>query len=72
MALARSAFGVPAGTSDAEGMAAIGFRHEVFGFDRTFVEICEPLDPESSAGRRVSRDGDSGFMVVVQVADERP
>jgi catechol 2,3-dioxygenase-like lactoylglutathione lyase family enzyme len=67
--IARSAFGVPPGTRDVAGMAAIGFRHEVFGFDRTYIEICEPLDPESSAGRRVARDGDGGFMVVVQVAD---
>jgi hypothetical protein len=66
---ARAAFGVPPGTRDEAGMAAIGFRHEVFGFDRTYVEICEPLDPQSSAGRRVARDGDGGFMVVVQVAD---
>jgi hypothetical protein len=69
LAKARSEFGVPPGTRDVAGMAAIGFRHEVFGFDRTFIEICEPLDPSSSAGRKVARDGDSGFMVVVQVAD---
>lgn len=65
---ARAKFRVPAGTSDAAGMAAIGFRHEVFGFDRTYVEICEPIDPQSSAGRRATAGG-GGFMVVVQIPD---
>jgi hypothetical protein len=65
---ARQSFRVPAGTSDPVGMAAIGFRHEVFGFDRTYVEICEPIDPQSSAGHRAASGG-GGFMVVVQVPD---
>jgi hypothetical protein len=49
-------------------MAEIGFIHEVFGFDRTYIEICQPIDPESSMGRRAAR-ADSGFMVVIQVDD---
>jgi hypothetical protein len=69
LAEARAAFRVPPGTRDEPGMAAIGFRHEVVGFDRTYLEICEPLDPQSPPGRRITRDGDSGFMVVVQVDD---
>jgi len=69
MAAARAAFLFPPGTRDEPGMAAIGFRHEVVGFDHTYLEICEPLDPQSTPGRRITRDGDSGFMVVVQVAD---
>lgn len=69
LATARREFGVPVGTRDVEGMAAIGFRHEVFGFGSTYVEICEPLDPRSSAGRRIARDGPGGFMVVIQVQD---
>jgi catechol 2,3-dioxygenase-like lactoylglutathione lyase family enzyme len=72
VATARDAFGFPPGVSDPDGMAAIGFRHQVFGFDRTFVEICQPLDPESAAGRRVAAAGDGGFMVVVQVDEAGP
>ncbi|WP_406068845.1 VOC family protein [Micromonospora sp. NBC_01638] len=63
----RSAFGVPAGFRDVEGMGAVGFNHEVVGFDRTYLEVCEPKDPESPLGRKTAEKGDSGFMVVVQV-----
>jgi hypothetical protein len=63
---ARDFFKVPVGYRDVEGMANIGFRHEIFGFDRTYVEICEPLDPESAVGKRAAA-AESGFMAVVQV-----
>lgn len=69
LASARVDFDVPEGVRDVEGMAAIGFTHEVFGFDRTYVEICEPIDTDSPLGRKVASKGDSGFMVVVQVDD---
>jgi hypothetical protein len=65
---AREYFKVPSGFRDVEGMAAIGFSHEVFGFDRTYVEICEPLDPQSRVGQKAAQ-ADSGFMVVIQVDD---
>lgn len=68
LAEARSFFEVPVGFRDVDGMAAIGFAHEVFGFDRTYVEICEPLDADSRLGQKAAL-ADSGFMVVVQVAD---
>ncbi|MFJ2028676.1 hypothetical protein [Streptosporangium sp. NPDC087985] len=66
---ARSAFGVPHGHRDEEGMAAIGFTHEIFGFDRTYIEVCEPLRSDSGAASKLRKTGDSGFMIVVQVAD---
>ncbi len=65
---AREFFEVPVGYRAVEDMAEIGFIHEVFGFDRTYIEICQPIDPESSMGRRAAR-ADSGFMVVIQVDD---
>lgn len=65
----RESLGVPQGFRDVEGMGAIGFNHEIVGFDRTYVEVCEPSDPKSPLGRRTAEKGDSGFMVVVQVAD---
>ena len=66
---ARESFAVPPGTRDVEGMAQIGFVHEVFGFERTYVEICQPTDPASPLAAKVAAKGDAGFMVVVQVAD---
>lgn len=65
----RTHLGVPSGFRDAEGMGAIGFNHEVVGFDRTYLEVCVPKDPESALGKKTAAKGDSGFMVVVQVAD---
>ncbi|QIX25532.1 VOC family protein [Nocardioides sp. JQ2195] len=65
----RTHLGVPSGFRDVEGMRKVGFNHEVVGFDRTYVEVCEPHDPESPLARKTAAKGDSGFMVVVQVAD---
>lgn len=69
LATARTELAVPEGFRNAEALEKIGMKHELFGFDRTYVEICEPLSEESSAGRSLAKKGDSGFMVVVQVAD---
>jgi hypothetical protein len=65
----RSVFGVPRGYRDVDGMAAIGFNHEVVGFDRTYIEVCEPRDPDSRLARKVRERGDSGSLVAVQVLD---
>ncbi|MDR7084139.1 hypothetical protein J2X01_003447 [Arthrobacter ginsengisoli] len=69
LARARKEFGVPEGFRDPVALAKVGMQHEVFGFDRTYVEVCEPINPESSASRSLARKGDSGFMVVLQVPD---
>ena len=69
LATARAGLEVPQGFRDVSGMAAIGFVHEIFGFDHTYVEVCQPADPESRLGQRVATRGDFGFMVVVQVDD---
>lgn len=66
---AREEFAVPEGIRDEEALAKVGMKHEVFGFGRTYVEICEPILAESPAARSLARKGDSGFMVVVQVDD---
>jgi len=69
LATARAHLEVPHGFRDVTGMAAIGFVHEVFGFEHTYVEVCQPADPDSRLGQRVATRGDFGFMVVVQVDD---
>ena len=65
----RSVLGVPRGVRDVEGMGALGFTHEVVGFDRTYIEVCEPRDPDSAIGRKTREQGDAGSMVAVQVQD---
>ena len=66
---ARAAFGFPGSVRDEEGMAQLGFAHEVFSFGDTFLEIVAPLSADSAQGRMVAKNGPSGFMAVAQVAD---
>ncbi|SDJ40984.1 Glyoxalase-like domain-containing protein [Frankineae bacterium MT45] len=69
LAAARAELGLGAGVKDAEGMAALGFIHEVLTIDQTFLEFSAPLGPDTLPGRLVAKRGDLGYMVVVQVAD---
>jgi len=69
LARARAAFSLPEGVRDTDGMAAIGFEHEVLGFDQTFLEIVAPLSADSPQAQLVNKQGDSGFMAVLQVGD---
>ena len=59
----------PPGVRDAEGMAKLGFVHEVRTIENTFCEFTAPLAPDTMPGKLVARRGDIGYMVVVQVAD---
>ena len=65
----RSFLGLNPGVRKVEGMAALGFEHEVLAVEETFVEIVSPLSPDSSPGRLLARHGESGYMVVLQVPD---
>ena len=58
-----------AGTKDEQGMAALGFEHEVLRVDNTYLEVVAPLTADSSAGRLAARTGGCGYMVVLQVDD---
>lgn len=69
LAETRAAFGFGAGVREEEGMAALGFAHEVLSFADTFLEVCAPLAEDSPASRLVARRGPLGYMVVVQVDD---
>ena len=65
----RSTLGLDQGVREVEGMAALGFEHEVLAINETFVEIVSPLSADSSPGRLLARHGESGYMVVLQVTD---
>lgn len=66
---ARAALGLHEGLRDAEGMAAIGFTHEVLAIDQTFLEIVAPVSMDSPQARQLDKYGPGGFMAVLQVAD---
>ncbi len=66
---ARGFLGLNRGIRDVASMAQLGFEHEVLAVDQTFLEIVAPLSPTSSSGRLLARSGESGYMVVLQVAD---
>ena len=66
---ARGFLGLDPGIREVEAMAQLGFEHEVLAIDQTFLEIVAPLSDQSSPGRLLARSGESGYMVVLQVAD---
>lgn len=66
--IARTKLGVPHGLRDAEIMRRFGMLHEFVGFERTYIELCQPTDPNTGMGQRILK-GECGFMVVLQVAD---
>ena len=69
LADARRELGLREGVDDAEGMAALGFVHQVLTIDQTFLEFTAPLGPETMPAKLVAKRGDLGYMVVMQVAD---
>ncbi|NLA64561.1 MAG: VOC family protein [Leucobacter sp.] len=66
LAEARELFGFTGGVRDPQGMADLGFEHEVLTFTDTCLEIIAPLDPESSFSK-LAASGVGGYMTVVQV-----
>ncbi|MGN6609710.1 MAG: VOC family protein, partial [Jatrophihabitans sp.] len=69
LARAKRELGLHDGVDDAEGMAALGFVHQVLTIDRTFLEFTAPLGPDTMPAKLVAKRGDLGYMVVVQVED---
>lgn len=69
LATARRELGLLEGYIDAEGMAELGFIHQVLAIDQTFLEFSAPLGPDTMPGRLVAKRGDLGYMLVVQVDD---
>jgi hypothetical protein len=70
LAHARTELGLRQGIRDEQGMAELGFEHEVLTIESTFLEFTAPLGPETMSGRLLAKRGaDLGYMVVLQVAD---
>ncbi|WP_426563809.1 hypothetical protein ACPPVT_21165 [Angustibacter sp. McL0619] len=69
LAAARRELGLNSGVKDEEGMAELGFVHEVLTIENTFLEFTAPLGPDTMPARLLARRGDLGYMVVLQVAD---
>ena len=70
LAEARRELGLRQGIRDEQGMADLGFVHEVLTIESTFLEFTAPLGPDTVPGRLLAKRGaDLGYMVVVQVAD---
>ncbi|MBI1377428.1 MAG: hypothetical protein GC157_08100 [Frankiales bacterium] len=70
LADARSGLGLRQGIKDEQGMADLGFVHEVLTIGSTFLEFTAPLGPDTMPARLLAkRGGDLGYMVVVQVDD---
>lgn len=71
LADAKEKFGFMPGVRDIDGMAELGFEHEVLTFSDTFLEIVAPLDPQSSKAQ-IAASGAGGYMTVVQVKELEP
>ena len=69
LAAARRGLGLNEGVDDAEGMAKLGFIHQVLAIDQTFLEFTAPLGPDTMPAKLVAKRGDLGYMVVMQVDD---
>jgi hypothetical protein len=69
LAKARAELGLKEGVTDSEGMAELGFIHQVLTIDQTFLEFTAPLNDETMPARLVAKRGDLGYMVVMQVDD---
>ena len=69
LATARAELGLQEGVKDAQGMAELGFVHEVLTIENTFLEFTAPLGPDTMPAGLVAKRGDLGYMVVIQVGD---
>jgi hypothetical protein len=65
----RRAFGWPPPFHD-PGIGRFGLTNAVFAVGDTFVEVVTPAQPETTAGRYLTRrGGDGGYMAIFQVRD---
>lgn len=56
-----------------EGLGFFGLKNSVMTIGETFLEIVSPKQDDTTAGRLLERrQGDGGYMILVQVADIAP
>jgi Glyoxalase-like domain len=48
------------------GVAEFGIDNAVFTFGDQFIEVISPKQPDTACGRHLQRQGDSGYMLLVQ------
>ena len=48
------------------GVAEFGLHNAVFVFGDQFIELVSPVQPGTAAGRHLDRQGDGGYMLILQ------
>jgi hypothetical protein len=51
------------------GVGAFGLANVVFALGDCFVEVVSPIQPDTTAGRYLERNGDGGYMVIFDLED---
>lgn len=51
------------------GVGAFGLANVVFALGDCFVEVVSPIQPQTTAGRYLERNGDGGYMVIFDLED---
>ncbi|MEN9627332.1 MAG: hypothetical protein RJA10_559 [Pseudomonadota bacterium] len=51
------------------GVAEFGIDNAVFAFGDQFIEVISPTQPDTACGRHLARQGDSGYMLLLQTDD---
>ena len=51
------------------GVGAFGLHNAVYAIGDTFLEVVSPTEPDTTAGRYLDRHGDSGYMLIFQLAN---
>jgi len=51
------------------GVAEFGIDNAVFAFGDQFIEVVSPVRPDTACGRHLARQGDSGYMLILQTDD---
>ena len=51
------------------GVAEFGIDNAVFGFGDQFIEVIAPTRPDTACGRHLARQGDGGYMLILQTDD---
>ncbi len=51
------------------GVGAFGLANVVFALGDCFVEVVSPIQPQTTAGRYLERNGDGGYMAIFDLED---
>ncbi len=51
------------------GVAEFGIDNAVFSLGDQFIEVISPTQPDTACGRHLARNGDGGYMLILQTDD---